>query len=137
LINIISQKDFDKNHQIIYWISICLIFVIVPTLWPFLYLWAAKLKYIKKLILVPYSQPWDYVFSQKRALWVIVHLKNGDTIRGKYSMKSMASAYPKEKQIYIQELWQPGDNGGFKRKIDRSEGVILFESEISFIEFYK
>ena len=57
--------------------------------------------------------------------------------RGKYGLNSSASAYPKERQIYLEEVWTEGANGGFGKKVARTKGVILFESEISYIEFLK
>lgn len=81
--------------------------------------------------------PWDYVFSKKKAAWIIVHLKNGVTIGGKYSTGSMASAHPNQRQLYIEKLWEVDKKGVFNKPIDRSEGALIFEDEISVIEFFK
>lgn len=137
LIIIISSASFSKEHYFLYWISIVLIFIVLPAIWPFLFIWVSDFKVFKKHLLNPINQPWDKFFNKRESLWVIVHLKNGKTIRGKFAMNSSASAYPKERQIYLEEVWKPGKDGGFGKKVSRTEGVILFESEISYIEFYK
>ena len=80
--------------------------------------------------------PWDFVFSKRKSAWVIAHLKDGRRIGGKYSINSRTSAYPNQRQIYIEELWVLKDDGGFVKPVERSGGAILFEDEISTIEFF-
>ena len=137
LILLISSATFSKEHDFFYWVSIVLIFIVFPAIWPFLFVWVSSFKIFKKNLLSPINQPWDKVFSKKESYWVIVHLKNEKIIRGKYALNSSASSYPKERQIYLEEVWKPGKDGGFAKKVSRTKGVILFESEISYIEFYK
>ena len=132
---IVSKDDFSKDHEFLYYLSIIFIFIIVPSIWPFLFIWLTKLKIFKQHLLTPINQPWDKIFNKREALWIIINLKNGQTIRGKYSLKSSASAYPKERQIYLEEIWKEGENGGFKEKVSRTRGIIIFESEISSVEF--
>ena len=133
----ISGANFVSEHPVQYWLSMIFIFIIMPAIWPFLYLKITKFKIFKKHILSPYKQPWDYVFSKKEALWVVLHLKNGKTIRGKYGKHSFTSSYPSERQIYLEQLWKSDTNGGFKSKIPRTEGIIVSQDEIAHIEFYK
>jgi len=137
LIILISKKSFSVEHEILYWVSIIFIFVVCPIIWPFVYVWVSKFKVFKKYLLSPINQPWDKIFSKRDSYWIIVHLKNGKTIRGKYTTKSCASAFPRERQIYLEEVWNKGKTGGFGKKIDRTRGMIIFESEISYVEFYK
>lgn len=137
LIILISSDTFSKEHGFFYWISIVLIFIVFPAIWPFLFVRISGFKIFKKHLLNPINQPWDRVFSKRESYWVIVHLKNEKTVRGKFALNSSASAYPKERQIYLEEVWKPGKNGGFAEKVNRTKGVILFESEIMYIEFYK
>ncbi len=69
-------------------------------------------------------------------MWIIIHLKNGKTLRGKYATNSFTSSFPAERQIYLEELWLPGEKGGFKKKITRTQGVLVSQDEIAYIEFY-
>jgi len=133
----ISGVEFVKNHPIQYWVVIFLVFLVFPVLWPFFYLKLTKTKLFKKYMLDPRKQPWDAVFSNKdESYWVVIHLKNGKKIRGKYATNSFASAYPSERQIYLEELWEPNEKGGFKSKVVRTKGVIVSQDEISLIKFY-
>lgn len=136
LIVYVSSSNLLESKQTLYWLSILLIFIIFPALWPFLFVRLSKIKLFKKHLLSPINQPWDQVFSKRRSYWIVAHLKNGKTIRGKYATNSYASAYPKERQIYLEELWREGNNGGFGRKISRTEGVLIFEKDIEYIEFF-
>jgi hypothetical protein len=70
-------------------------------------------------------------------MWVVVTLKSGGTIRGKYGLNSFSSVYPSERQIYLEELWLKGEKGGFEKKASRTKGVIISEDEINYIEFYE
>lgn len=137
LIVYISKEEFVTTNQYQYWFSILFIFIIMPAIWPFIYLYLGRFKIFRKHILSPYKQPWDYVFSKKEVMWVILHMKNGKIIRGKFAKKSFASSYPSERQIYIEELWKAGEKGGIKSKINRTKGAIISQDEISHIEFYK
>ncbi len=137
LIITISAPNFQAENSFLYWFSVLLIFVVFPALWPFLFIRISRFTVFKKHLLNPINQPWDKFFSQRDSYWVTVHLKDGTVIRGKYALKSSASAYPKERQIYLEEVWKPGKNGGFGKKVDRTKGIILFESEMSYIEFHQ
>lgn len=137
LIILISSPDFNKNRPILYFICIIIIFFIFPTIWPLLFIKASKLKIFKKYILRPVNMPWDDVFSKREAYWVIIHMKDGRKIGGKYGTLSGASAFPNQRQIYLETLWKIDDNNAFIKKIERSKGAIFFEDEISIIEFFK
>ncbi len=135
LIVIVSEKDFLVEHPNLYWLYIALIFIVIPALWPFLFLWLSSFKVFKKNMLSLYKQPWDYVFNKREAMWVVIHLKDGEIIRGKYANKSFASSYPAERQIYLEELWKENDGKLFGKKVNRTKGVIVSQDEIKYIKF--
>ena len=80
--------------------------------------------------------PWDAVFSKRKSAWIIIHLKDGRKVGGKYSTTSRTSAYPNQRQIYLEELWQLNKNGGFDKPTARSGGAIFFEDDILIIEVF-
>jgi len=133
---IVFSPGFSKNHPILFSLIVFSIFFVFPALWPIIFVRLSKWKRISKYIISPISMPWDYVFSKRKSAWVIAHLKDGRKIGGKYSINSRASAYPNQRQIYIEELWVLKENGGFNKPIERSGGAIIFEDEISIIEFF-
>ena len=53
----------------------------------------------------PIKMPWDFVFKQRQWYWVIVELKDGTKVGGKYAEHSFTSSYPAPEQIYLEEKW--------------------------------
>lgn len=133
----LNTPNFATSSPVLYWIGLFVVFVAFPSFWPFFYLLVIKIPGIKKFVLGPHKQPWDSFFSRKEAMWVVITLKSGGVLRGKYGLKSFASVYPSERQIYLEELWSRGENGGFGEKASRSKGIIISEDEIKYIEFYE
>jgi hypothetical protein len=94
-------------------------------------------KVLSNRIIHPIPLPWDYIFGNKNKYWVIVHLKNGKHIGGKYFENSFTSTYPDKEQIYLEEVYRLDDNQVFsKEPNDRSAGMLILGEEISMIEFF-
>jgi len=137
LIIIIHSKNFYAHYKIWYFICLFLIVFIIPILWPILLLKLSNNKRIAQYIRDPIQKPWDYVFGKREAFWIIIHLKDGRKIGGRYDTNSFSSSYPSEEQIYLEEVWKLDENGIFIEAIENSKGVIVSSKEISFIEFFK
>ena len=136
-LSLISSPNYYEQHPSLYILILFSVFLIFPALWPVLFYRLSKLAIFKKHLLSPISQPWDHVFSNRESYWVVIHLTDGSTIRGKYAKQSASSAFPSPKEIYLEEVWRPGEKGGFKEKVPRSKGVIVLESQISHVEFFQ
>jgi hypothetical protein len=137
LIYLIHQNNFSAAHGFWYLFFLFLILVGVPVLWPFLILKAFSLPFLAKYVLHPVSKPWDYVFGRKESYWVIVHLKDGKRIGGRFDTNSFASSDPAKEQIYLEELWKLDDDGAFVEPVDRSGGIILLEDSMLAVEFFR
>ncbi|BFL83828.1 DUF6338 family protein [Shewanella baltica] len=85
----------------------------------------------------PIQKPWDYVFSQRQWYWVIITLKNGEKIAGKYASKSFASSNPAPEQIYLEERWVLKDDDSFDRERNGTAGIIILSAEIATVELIK
>ncbi|HAT50376.1 MAG TPA: hypothetical protein DCS88_08580 [Alphaproteobacteria bacterium] len=57
-------------------------------------------------------------------------------VGGRFDQSSNASAFPKENQIYIEEVWELGENGVFKEKVNGTRGIIVQGKDISLVEFF-
>jgi len=137
LIILIHSENFYVHYKILYFIFLLIIIFIIPILWPILFLKLSTLTPIARYIINPIQKPWDYIFGKKEAFWVIIHLKNGRKIGGRYDTNSFSSSYPSEEQIYLEEVWKLDENGIFIESIERSKGIIVSAKEISSIEFFK
>ena len=87
---------------------------------------------INKIHSVPTA--WDYYFSKQEASWIIVTLKNGRTIYGKFSDQSFASSDPEERDLYIQKTYVINENMIWQED-DKSKGILISKDAIETIEF--
>ncbi|HYA15333.1 MAG TPA: DUF6338 family protein [Syntrophales bacterium] len=136
LIILIHRANFYERHFILYFFALLLILFIIPICWPFIFITLSKTKLLAKYLIHPWPKPWDFVFASKESFWIIVHLKDGKKIGGKYDTKSFTSSYPVEEQLYIEEIWDLDEDGRFKQPVERSRGMIFFKDDILAVEFF-
>ena len=134
---LIYQNKIDSSHPICFYIFLTFALLIVPMLWPLALLKVMSWEPISKIIVHPIKKPWDYVFGKKKSYWVIITLKTGEKIGGRYDTQSFASSYPAEEQIYLEELWKLGSNNEFDKPIERSKGMVISEDNILTMEFFE
>jgi len=137
LIILIHSNNFYIDHRFLYFLSIFIIIFVAPIVWPIVFLKLSSWPPFKKHIKHPIEKPWDYVFRQRKAFWVIVHLNNGKKVGGMLGKNSFASSYPTEEEIYLEELWELDDEGRFIKPIERSKGMIILGGEILAVEFFE
>ncbi|MGC9222968.1 MAG: DUF6338 family protein [Terracidiphilus sp.] len=137
LIAWIQTNDFYHRHFILYSLAIAMIMVAIPACWPFAYLKLASWQPIAKHFTNPIQKPWDYVFGKRNPYWIIVHLKNGLRIGGRFATHSFASSNPAEEQIYLEEVWTLDEEGRFLKKIEQTRGIIIMQNEIRAVEFFE
>jgi hypothetical protein len=133
----IHTGDFQLIHPIWYYIAAFIILLVAPVIWPILYSEIIATSFFKRRIIHPIHKPWDYVFSNKKPYWVIVHLKDGRRIGGLYMYNSFSSSYPASEQIYLEELWQLDKEGKFIKKIEQSNGIIISADNFQSIELFQ
>lgn len=83
----------------------------------------------------PMPTAWDYKFSQREELFVIVHTKEGRTFYGRLAERSFVSSDPKERDLYIEESFDVLDDNTWVPRDDA--GVLILHGEIRFIEFFR
>ena len=77
---------------------------------------------------------WDGKFANMNELWVLVTLKNDTRFAGFCSHKSIISSDPAERDIYIQWIYDVGEDGKWKSRGEN--GVLIAAGEIQSIEFW-
>jgi len=123
------------NFPIGFYLSLFLMFIVMPIIWPLLIDKILKSKKIKPHVISNSKSAWDFHFTKREAAWIIVHLKDGRKIGGKFGPKSFASPYPCKETIYIDELWNL-DKGIFKNIVPRTNGILIISDDIFAIEFF-
>ena len=135
-IYLIETNSISTRSPILYFLFWWFVLFIAPValvlIWRLFRQWGL----VQRLIPHPVQKPWDYVFSQGKTYWIIVKLKNGEKIAGKYGLNSFASSAPSEEQIYLEEEWMLSKDGGFDRPAEQSAGIVVLSSEIQSVEFY-
>lgn len=115
--------------------SIFSIFV-APMVYPFVALLLINYSLWPVVFSNPVSMAWDNLFRKGEPYWVIIYLKNGCKVGGKYADKSFASAFPKKKEILLEEEWEVNDKGEFINKMDPERGVLVNCDDMLKLEYY-
>lgn len=136
-IYLINQKAFLIDHIFLYALLTIFIIFIVPIILTLLYSRIVKTKKFQKNFVSPEKTPWDWLFSKRESYWVIITLKDGKKIGGKYGLKSRASAFPAAREIFIEDVWKLDKDCVFKESLKRNSGLIIFNDNILTIEFFK
>ncbi len=132
----VEASSLKQVHSWLYYLFYLFVLFVAPGLWVLLWKWLRTHDLFQRNAPHPIQKPWDFVFKQRRCYWVIVYLKNGERVAGKYAERSFASSAPAEEQIYLEEVWLEKD-GILERPVKRSEGVLVMASEISRVEFLR
>lgn len=77
---------------------------------------------------------WDWKFSNMEPQWVLVTLKDGTRFAGCCSKNSFMSSDPAERDMYIQWLYDIGEDNHWHSRGDN--GVLVAAGEIKTIEFW-
>ena len=132
----VEKGQLLSNCPFLYYLFYVLVFIIFPAVLPFLLLRIRKSKGCATLP-HPTGKAWDYVFQNAPESWVKVTLKDGTIIGGAYSGNSFASSSPEPMQLYLSEHWIMSEEGGFERKVNNTTGILILNSDIVTVEFFK
>jgi hypothetical protein len=121
----------------LWYLSLLLVCIIVPSIWPMGVLWARKHPRVAAHIPAPISGVWDAIFAQRRQYWVIIHLKDQRRIGGVYSTRSFSSSSPASPQIFLEEVWKLSEAGVFLEPVESSAGILVLGEEILGLEFFR
>ena len=130
------SEAFYEVYPIIYYPSIVFVLIIIPALEAFAFFFCSQKKWFSSILVSPVKGVWDPFFSKRESYYVIVTLKNGRKIAGKYGKDSYSSTYPHPKELYLQEVWKLNEKNGFEKIVPKTEGILISDNEISTIEFF-
>ncbi|MDY0972598.1 DUF6338 family protein [Siccibacter turicensis] len=133
----IEKSTTQSSNAILYFLFYLSVLFISPIVLTIFLVWMRSWKWLRGLLPHPTGRAWDYFFGLKKPAWVIVTLKNGTKIGGKYAENSFSSSAPHPEQLYLEETWVIDSDGGFEHARQNSMGVLILSSEIENIEFFK
>lgn len=130
------------NRPIIYWISLLVVTVVDATLVAFI-IGVAKQKGIIEWVfkkiginkIHPAPTAWDYYFSKQEESRIVVTLKSGKTIYGKFSEHSFSSSDAEERDLYIEKTYILKDDMTWEED-EKSKGILIAKEEIETVEFF-
>lgn len=133
----IESSQLNSAHPSLYKFFYLLTLFVFPILWVLIWKRLRELEFFQKNAPHPTAKPWDFVFSQREWYWIIVTLKNGEKVAGKYGDSSFSSSSTANEQIYLEETWILNKHGGFERPRENTAGIIVLADEISTVEMFK
>jgi hypothetical protein len=81
----------------------------------------------------PMPTAWDWKFAQREQTWMYVTLKDDTKFAGFCGARSFISSEPAERDLYIQEVYEIGEDQVWKPK---GSGLYIASGEIRSIEFW-
>lgn len=132
----VEDANVRHLHPALYYLFYVFVLFVSPFLLVLGWKWLRTHEKFKGTAPHPTPKPWDFVFKQAQPYWIVVYLKNGNKVGGKYSDKSFASSFPADEQIYLEEAWIISGTGVLDRAVKQSAGVLVMASEISYVEFF-
>lgn len=112
------------------------VLLVAPISWACLLRWLRSTQFAQKTLPHPTGKPWDHVFSGRKPYWIIVMLKDGTKIGGRYDSQSFASSAPAVEQIYLEQCWVVNEDGGLERPRHDTAGVLILATDIVTVEFF-
>ncbi len=85
------------------------------------------------MVFHPDPTSWDYVFNHiKDERIIVVTLKNGDIIKGRYSNKSFTSTEPLERDIFLEKCLIYN-----QKECNNNEGILIKADVVQTVQFFK
>lgn len=136
-IYLIYENDVIDKNPFVYYLFLIIAVLCAPILYAMIFNSISKSKLYCKHFINPTKSAWDSLFSNKESYFVIITLKSGRKIAGKYGKASYSSTYPNPNEIYLEEVYKLNeDESAFGDKVKQTEGILITEKEISTIEFF-
>ena len=130
------DSQFYIYHPYRAYLSLAIVFIIAPVVWPNLIYWLRCHPLGSKFLVHPKDKAWDAIFSLRRESWIIVHLRDGRKIGGWFSSKSFASSSPAPPEIYLEEVWTLSSDGAFTEQVAQTRGILILKGDILGVEFF-
>jgi hypothetical protein len=132
----IEYHGVRELHPAIYGAFYVFTLLVAPVVWVVALKWVRTRQFAQKFMPHPIESPWDFVFQQRKPYWVLVTLKDGRAVGGRYDHESFASSAPAPEELYLQEAWALNDDGGLERPRRETAGILIRPSEIVTVEFF-
>lgn len=84
----------------------------------------------------PIPAAWDYFFSTTGPVWVLVTLKDGSAVAGRFGGRSFASSDSAERDLFVESIYRVEEHGTWT-EVPLNAGIWIRGDEIRHIEFWE
>lgn len=78
----------------------------------------------------PSATPWDAAFRRGGPFLVRVTLEDGGLVAGFFGSASVASAYPEEPELFLEQEWAIDEHGALQEPVGGSRGILVTRGRI-------
>jgi hypothetical protein len=132
----VESSDWKTTKPLLYGAFYATAILVTPVAWALLWRHFRTTQAVQKALPHPAEKPWDFVFRQRQAYWMLITFKDGKQVAGRYDSRSFASAAPSPEQLFLQEAWVVSEDGGFERPRTDSAGILVLGSEVRTVELF-
>lgn len=136
LIVYVETSNISDSWSFLYYLFYVFVFIIAPIMWVLIWKQIKGSRFFHSMSPHSIEKPWDFVFDFREPLLVILVLKDGSKLAGKFDFNSFASNTPSEEQLYLEEAWSLNKDNSFDRPKNFSKGIMVSSNVISYIEFF-
>jgi hypothetical protein len=120
-----------------YWLSLAFVLLVAPVLLPFGWTRLLRLRWVARVVQAPYPTPWDWYFSRRRPVFMLIHLTDGSVVGGYWGEQSYASSYPEQGDLYLSAVYKVDDSGQFEAPLEDTDGLLIRKDQYSYLELFK
>jgi hypothetical protein len=135
-VSVVEASQLRSAHPYLYITFYVVVLLVAPIFWVLVFKALRTTRVAQKMMPHPTGKPWDYVFGQRKPYWILVTLKDGKQIAGRFDSSSFASSAPAPEQLYLEEAWVLNAEGGFERKRTDTAGIMILATEVVTIELF-
>ncbi|MBI2218807.1 MAG: hypothetical protein HYU51_16095 [Candidatus Rokubacteria bacterium] len=84
----------------------------------------------------PIPTAWDDFFSTTGPVWVLVTLKDGSSVGGRFGARSFASSDSTERDLFVESVYRVEERGAWT-EVPLNAGIWIRGDEIQHVEFWE
>jgi hypothetical protein len=97
--------------------------------------WGWVEKKLKVKVVHPVASAWDRAFQREDNPWLLVTLKDGRRLGGRWDADAVASSDPSERDLFLKDVYEVKANGEWSQNNVQSLGILLKADQIALVEF--
>lgn len=137
MVPFVLDRELVRERPWVFALGMCAMLLVVPTVLAVITFLIRRSRWATRWLQHPMPTAWDFLFAQRRMLWVLFHLKDGRRIGGYFGRNSFASSHPLEPDIYVENIWHVDAQGRFTERIEGNAGLIIRFADCYLMEFYR